>query len=167
MKHLLNTLYVTSQNSWVHKDGEAASVVVGQEVKLRVPVHGLASIVCFGQVSVSPPLMELCNEQGVGICFLSEQGKFMARVEGPVSGNVLLRKEQYRRSDDLNASVAIAKMMVGAKICNSRSVLSRLLRDHPDRSCENIKLAIDRLDNLKDKVVKDQLSLDTVTLRNP
>lgn len=132
MKHLLNTLYVTTQGAYLARDGETVAVRVERETKLRVPIHTLGSIVCFGQVSCSPPLMELCGERSVTISFLSEQGRFWARVEGPTSGNVLLRREQYRRADSEGGSAEIARAVVIAKIANSRTVLLRALRDHPD-----------------------------------
>src|ERR1039457_369992 len=97
MKQLLNTLYITTQGAYLAKDGETVLVRVEEESRLRVPIHTLASIVCFGRVSCSPALMGLCAESGVALSFLTENGRFLARVEGPVSGNVLLRREQYRR----------------------------------------------------------------------
>ncbi|MDP3045026.1 MAG: CRISPR-associated endonuclease Cas1, partial [Bacillota bacterium] len=132
MRHLLNTLYVTTQGAYLCREGETVSVRVERETKLRLPIHTLAGIVCFGQVSCSPPLMQLCGERKVAISFLSEYGKFWARVEGPVSGNVLLRREQYRRADDANSSAAIARSVVVGKVANSRTVLLRALRDHSD-----------------------------------
>lgn len=132
MRHLLNTLYVTAQGAYLCREGETVLVRVEGETKLRVPVHTLGGIVCFGQVSCSPPLMELCGERNVLISFLSEYGKYWARVEGPISGNVLLRREQYRRADDKEHSAEIARAIVIAKIANSRTVLLRGLRDHPD-----------------------------------
>lgn len=132
MRHLLNTLYVTTQGAYLCREGETVSVRVERETKLRLPIHTLAGIVCFGQVSCSPPLMRLCGERKVAISFLSEYGKFWARVEGPVSGNVLLRREQYRRADDANSSAAIARSVVVAKVANSRTVLLRAQRDHAD-----------------------------------
>ncbi len=146
MKHLLNTLYVTTQGAYLCRDGETVSVRVEQETKLRVPIHTLGGIVCFGQVSCSPPLMELCGERDVHVSFLSENGRFMARVQGPVSGNVLLRREQYRRADDPKASADIARAIVTAKIANSRIVLLRALRDHPDNPhAADLQSAADRL----------------------
>jgi CRISPR-associated protein Cas1 len=100
MKKLLNTLYVTTQGAYLAKEGETVVVKVNQEVRLRVPVHTIGGIVCFGNVSCSPFLMGFCGENGVGISFLSEYGRFLARVQGAVSGNVLLRREQYRKADD-------------------------------------------------------------------
>lgn len=132
MKRLLNTLYVTTQGAYLARQNEALLVRVEKQTKLRVPVHTLGAIVCFGQVSVSPPLMGLCGERQVAIAFLSERGRFWARVEGPVSGNVLLRREQYRRADDDEAAAEIARAVVIAKIANSRAVLLRGARDRPD-----------------------------------
>src|ERR1039457_931022 len=100
MKQLLNTLYVTTQGAYLAKDGETVLVRVEEESRLRVPIHTLGSIVCFGRVSCSPALMGLCAEKGVALSFLTENGRFLARVEGPVSGNVLLRREDYRRAEN-------------------------------------------------------------------
>ena len=107
MKRHQNTLYVTTQGAYLAKDGEAVAVRVGEEVRLRVPIHTLGGIVCFGQVGASPFLLGFCGERGVAVAFLTENGRFLARVQGPVSGNVLLRREQYRRADDEVATAAI------------------------------------------------------------
>ena len=95
----VNTLYVTTQNAWLNREGQNVVIRVDHEDKMRVPIHTLSAIVCFGLVSCTPQLMELCAENNVLISFLSEHGKFYARVHGRVSGNVLLRREQYRRAD--------------------------------------------------------------------
>lgn len=130
MKRLLNTLFVTTQGAYLYREGETVCVRVEKETRLRVPIHTLAGIVCFGQVSCSPPLIGLCGERNVLISFHSEHGRFLGRVQGPVSGNVLLRREQYRRADDLQAAAAIARNIVAAKAANCRTVLLRALRDH-------------------------------------
>lgn len=109
-------------------------VRVDKEKKLRVPLHLLESIVCFGRISCSPPLMGRCGARGIGISFLTSWGKFLAKVQGPTSGNVLLRREQYRRSDSKEASASIAQSFLAAKIANCRSVLQRRVRDYPDHS---------------------------------
>lgn len=132
MRRLLNTLFVTTQGAYLAREGEAVLVRVEGETKLRIPIHTLDGIVCFGQVSCSPPLMGLCGERGVTVSFLTEQGKFFARVSGPVSGNVVIRREQYRRADSEEASAEIARAIVAAKIANSRIVLLRGARDHSD-----------------------------------
>ena len=118
--------------AYLSQYGEAVQVKVEDETRLQLPLHVLGGIVCFGRVSMSPWLMGKCAEQGIAISFLSEQGKFLARVVGFTPGNVLLRREQYRRADDGAASVAIARNIVAAKIANARTVLLRSARDYPD-----------------------------------
>jgi len=132
MKRLLNTLYVTTQGAYLAREGETVVVRVEHETKLRIPIHTLDGIVCFGQVACSPPLMELCGARNVTISFLSERGRFWARVQGPTTGNVLLRREQYRRADNAEQTALVARAIVVAKVANSRTVLLRTLRDHPD-----------------------------------
>jgi CRISPR-associated protein Cas1 len=132
VKQLLNTLYVTTQGAYLARDGETVAVRVEQETKLRVPIHTLSSIVCFGQVSCSPFLMGLCGESGVALAFLTENGRFLARVHGPVSGNVLLRREQYRWADQPDRAAAVARAVTLGKVANCRTVLLRSLRDKPD-----------------------------------
>jgi len=129
VKPLLNTLFVTLQGAYVHREGEAVTVRHEDEVKLRIPVRTLQGVVCFGQVTCSAFLMSLCAEFGVGISFLTANGRFLARVNGPVSGNVLLRKEQYRRSDRDSESLPIARAVVLGKIANCRTVILRAARE--------------------------------------
>jgi len=162
MKHLLNTLFVTSQGAYLNQEGETVVVSVNHETKLRVPIHNLGGIVCFGQVSCSPPLMNLCAERNVLISFLSENGRFLARVVGPVSGNVLLRREQYRRADKEDASAEIARAVVVAKIANARTVLLRALRDHPDNANPKaVEAAALRMGQIMDEL-KSPVPLDAV-----
>jgi CRISPR-associated protein Cas1 len=123
---------VTSQGAYLAKDGENVLVRLEGRTRLRVPIHNLGSIVSFGNVTCSPFLMGLCGERGVTIAFLSNHGRFLARVQGRTSGNVLLRREQYRRADDPARSAEIARALVAAKISNCRSILARATRDHPD-----------------------------------
>jgi CRISPR-associated protein Cas1 len=131
MKKLLNTLYVTTQGAYLCHEGESVLVRVEKETRLRVPIHMLGGIVCFGQVACSQPLMGLCGQRDVLISFLSEQGKFLARVHGPVSGNVLLRRRQYRIADNPADALGIARSFVVGKVANSRTVSSAgVLRDH-------------------------------------
>ena len=146
MKKLLNTLYVTTQGAYLSKEGETVVVKVDGDVRLRIPVHTISGIVCFGNVGCSPFLMGFCAENQVGLSFLSERGWFLARVQGPVSGNVLLRREQYRRADDLHASADIAKAILTGKIANGRAVLQRAVRDHGEKIEEHeVRRAILRL----------------------
>lgn len=133
MKKHLNTLFVTTQGAYLSKEGETILVRVEKETRLQVPVHTIGGIVCFGNVLLSPFLMGFCAESGVGISFLTEYGHFLARVQGPVSGNVLLRRQQYRLADDMTFSAAMAKAILTGKIANCRSVLQRALRDHTEK----------------------------------
>ena len=132
MKRLLNTLYVTTLESHLSREGDTVLVKVDGEVKLQVPVHTLGSIVCFGPVFCTPALMGFCSERNVTITFLSVYGRFLARVQGRVSGNVLLRREQYRRADDAEFSASFAGNIVLAKISNSRTVIMRAGREQGD-----------------------------------
>lgn len=132
MKHHLNTLFITTQGSYLAKQGEAVLVRVEKQTRLRVPIHTLGGIVCFGRVGVSPSLMGLCGERGVAISLMSEYGRFLARVSGFTSGNVLLRREQYRQADNEITSAAIARSIVSAKLINARAVLLRCVRDYPN-----------------------------------
>ncbi|MGH7619484.1 MAG: type I-C CRISPR-associated endonuclease Cas1c [Gemmatimonadaceae bacterium] len=132
MKQHLNTLFVTTQGAYVAKEGQAVVVRVDGEARFRLPMHNLAGIMCFGQVSCSPWLMEACAKNEITLSFVSESGRFLAAVHGFSPGNVLLRREQYRRADDMQASVGIARNVVAAKIANSRSVLLRGARDYKE-----------------------------------
>ncbi|KXU34576.1 type I-C CRISPR-associated endonuclease Cas1 [Ventosimonas gracilis] len=133
MRRQLNTLYVTTEGSWLYKDGENLVLEVEKEVRARLPAHMLESLVCIGRVSVSPPLLGFCSSNGISICYLTAQGCFLARVEGPVSGNVLLRREQYRRSDDPAKCAQIVRNLLAGKIHNQRAVLARGWRDHGEK----------------------------------
>lgn len=143
MRRHLNTLYITTQGAWINKDG--ANIVVSLEGKEigRVPMHNVGGLVCFGRVLVSPPLMGALAEAQVAIAFLSEEGRFLARVVGPQSGNVLLRREQFRRADLPDATARVARSVVTGKTLNQRSVLRRAVRDHGVNP--EIETAADRL----------------------
>ncbi len=130
MKKLLNTLYITRQESYLHKERETIVIKQGKEKLGQFPAINISHILCFGQVSVSPFLMGYCGEHGINLAFYTEYGKFLARVHGKQSGNVLLRRAQYRWADDNEKSVSIARLMVAAKIANCRSVLMREIRNH-------------------------------------
>lgn len=157
MKKHLNTLFVTTQGAYLSKEGETVVVKVEQEIRLRVPVHTIGGIVCFGQVSCSPFLMGFCAENGVEISFLSEYGRFLARVQGPVAGNVLLRREQYRKADDLQFSADMAKAILTGKIANCRTVLQRALRDHGEKiHAREVELAAKRLGHYLELLTQEQ-----------
>jgi CRISPR-associated protein Cas1 len=129
-----NTLYVTTQGAYVGAEGETVVVRVERAKRLQMPLHVLEGIVCFGRVSCSPDLMGRCSERGIGVSFFTARGRFLARVVGPVSGNVLLRRAQYKAADDAGMAARIARSSVLAKVANARAVLLRSLRDHPDGS---------------------------------
>ncbi len=130
MRKLLNTLYVTTPESYLHRDGENIIVKIGNEEKFRIPVHNLEGIVCFGYLGASPHAMHLCTENNVGLSFLSQSGKYLCRVNGRVRGNVLLRRTQYRIADNSDKSLDIARGFIQGKIVNCRTVLGRAIRDH-------------------------------------
>jgi len=130
MRPLLNTLFVTSNGSYLKKEGESVTVLQGKEVKFRMPLHNLGSIVCMARCTCSPALLGLCGKKGVSVTFLTPTGRFLARLQGPVSGNVLLRTRQYRIAEDLPSAIEIARSMILAKIYNCRVSLQRACRDH-------------------------------------
>lgn len=130
MRKLLNTLYVTTPDAYLSRDGENVVLEVEGEERFRVPVHNLEGIVCFNYIGASPGLLGLCCDRGVSICFLTQSGRFLARVSGRVTGNVLLRRRQYRLADSPNEAWSIASSFIAGKILNSRSVLLRFTRDH-------------------------------------
>ena len=133
MKRHLNTLFVQTQGAYLKKDGEAVAVRIDDATALRVPLHQLDGIATFGRVSASPFLHGACAEAGVSFSMLSRNGRFLAAVNGFTSGNVLLRREQYRVADDSARSLVIARPVVAAKIANLRTVLLRAARDGGDR----------------------------------
>lgn len=152
MKALLNTLFVTTQGAYLARDGDTVAVRVEHETRLRIPIHTLSGVVCFGQVSCSPAAMSLCAENGVGLSFFTENGRFLARVQGPVSGNVLLRRTQYRRADDAALGAGIARSVVIGKIANCRSVLMRGARERPENGSGELQAAAARLQFLLGEV---------------
>jgi CRISPR-associated protein Cas1 len=132
MRKLCNVLFVTSPDAYLACDGLNVVVYVEKEERIRVPIHVLEGIVSFGYTGASPGLMRLCAEHGVGLCFLTEHGRFIARIAGPVSGNVLLRRKQYRMADDPTDCLRLANWFITGKIANCRVVLRRAIRDHAD-----------------------------------
>ncbi|WP_027996902.1 type I-C CRISPR-associated endonuclease Cas1c [Simplicispira psychrophila] len=159
MRRQLNTLYVTTEGAWLHKDGANIVMEVDKAVRARLPVHMLESLVCFGRVLVSPPLLGYCAEQGISTCFLTSNGKFLARVEGPVSGNVLLRRQQYRCSDDAVHCAAIVRNVLLGKLHNQRAVLGRALRDHGTKLATEDEAALahahKRIERISDKLMEE------------
>lgn len=128
MKQLLNTLYVTTNGSYLHKERETLVVEQDSKKVFQLPIHAIENLMCFGRIMVSPGLMAMCGERGVGISFFTEYGKFQSRLQGPQSGNVLLRRQQYRFADD--SPEVLARTFVAAKIANARQVLMKHVRNH-------------------------------------
>ncbi len=133
MKKLLNTLYVVSPGRYLSLDGE--NVVISEDKKEigRVPLHNLERIITFGASGASPALMGKCASEQRELVFMTRNGKFLARAEGEISGNVLLRKKQYRIADSPEQSLSIARNMIAAKISNGHFALNRMIRDHKMR----------------------------------
>jgi CRISP-associated protein Cas1 len=126
---LLNTLYVTLADSRLRLDNDTLRVEVGEDTRLRVPLHHLQAVVCFGHVGLSAPLMHRLAEAGIALVLLDTIGRFQARLEGPVSGNVLLRQAQWQRASDAAFSLELARAMVAGKLRNQRAVLQRGARE--------------------------------------
>lgn len=133
MRKLLNTIYVTSEDAWLRKDGENLVVETEGAERGRVPLHVIEGVVCFNRTGASPALLAACAEKAITVSFLTPYGRFLARMEGPRSGNVLLRRRQYRVADDCDQSVPVVRGIVTAKTANQRTVLLRALRDHGAR----------------------------------
>ncbi|MBI1821686.1 MAG: type I-C CRISPR-associated endonuclease Cas1 [Nitrospirae bacterium] len=158
MHQLLNTLYITTEGAYLHLDHDTLKVEVEKETKLQVPIHHLGGVVCFGNVMVSPFAMHRCAEDGRFMVLLDRNGRFKARVEGPVSGNVLLRKAQHEAMTNNQITISIAKNIVAGKIQNTRQVILRGARDTDDQqdvltlkaTAESLGGALSRLSNCED-----------------
>jgi CRISPR-associated protein Cas1 len=153
VKRHLNTLFVTTEGAYLAKDGECLAAWVDGQVRLRVPITALESVVCIGRVSCSPQALELCASNSVAVTHLPESGRFMARLEGPVSGNVLVRRTQYRWADDRGRTADLARAFITGKLANARLVLRRGAREmaRPE-SRSALSQAADRLDHLLDRL---------------
>lgn len=133
MKKLLNTLYITTPDRYLSLDGENVVISADRQEIARIPLHNLERIMAFGCSGVSPALMGKCVSESRELVLMSRTGKFLARVEGEVNGNVLLRRTQYRVADQPEPALQIAKHMIAGKLYNSRRTLERTMRDHPMR----------------------------------
>lgn len=155
MKKLLNTLYVTSENSYLSLDGENVVVLDGKIEIGRIPMHNLEGIVSFGYRGTSPALMGACAERNISLCYMTPQGKFLARISGKIKGNVILRQQQYASSKDEKVSLDIAKNCILGKVYNARWVLERAIRDHSLQiDAEQIKKASNYLKNSLESIQK-------------
>lgn len=152
MRRHLNTIYVTTENAWVRKDGENLVVETDGKELGRAPLHMLSGLVCFGRAGASPAALAACATAGICVSMLDPNGRFLARVEGARSGNVLLRRGQYRLADDPARGALVVRAIVAAKAANQRAVIRRALRDHgatlPAAVCEVLTGAEPRLTNI-------------------
>ena len=161
MKKLLNTLYVTRQGVYLSKEGETVLVAEGETTLIRVPIHTLTGIVCFGRVSASPSMMGFCGERGVLMSFFTEWGQFLCRVQGPVSGNIHLRRRQYRVADDDAACQGVVRSIVCAKVANCRQVLMRASREGYEAQ-ELIDKKADALKSVLERAARKEASVDSL-----
>ena len=163
MRKLLNTLYVSSQGSYLRREGETVVVEREKQQLLQLPIHTIDGIVCFGNVLCSPFLLGFCAERDVAISFLSEHGRFLAAVRGPVSGNVLLRRQQYRMADDEQMTREIASNVVSGKLANCRVVLNRTVRDHAAKvNAEALREASEKIGKIIERIPR---TVDTDEVR--
>ena len=160
MKKHLNTLFVLTQGAYLKKEGQAIVVRIEKLDRLRLPMINIAAMVCFGRVSCSPYLLGACAKRGIAISFMTEHGRFLAAVNGFTPGNVLLRREQYRRADSPEATATIARACIVGKLANYRTVLRRANRDQQkSESTDRIERMANRID-LKLKTLQSGLGLD-------
>ena len=152
MRKLLNTIYITTPDSYISKDGENVVVSVKQQEVFRISVLNIEAIITFGYMGTSPGLMKLCTEHGIGLTFLSPHGHFISRVQGQVHGNVLLRKAQYAMADNENFATEIARICVAGKIQNYRNILRRYERDYGEM--EEIESVVTAMDRAKREILK-------------
>lgn len=161
MKKLLNTVYVTTEGAALKKDGENLVAEVDGTEKARVPLHMLASIVAFGPILLTPALIGACAERSITVALMDRNGRFQARIEGPVTGNVLLRRAQYRLAD---SAEDIVRSFVMGKIANQRAVIRRSLRDYGDDMASSaramLETATDRMAMILRRVQLSDTSLD-------
>lgn len=163
MQQLMNTLYVTTEGAYVRVDHDTLKIEVEKETKLQVPLHHLGGVVCFGDVMISPAAMARCAEDGRFVVLLDRNGRFKARVEGPVSGNVLLRCAQHEAISKPERTLSIARNIVAGKIQNSRQVVLRGAREADDPAdAEALRSTADALGNA---VTRLPQCLDLETLR--
>jgi parvulin-like peptidyl-prolyl isomerase len=173
MRILLNTLYVTTPEAYLSKDGLNVVVSVKQNEIFRIPIHNIEQIITFGYMGASPGLMKLCADNYVSLTFLSPQGRYISRSQGPTRGNVLLRKAQYKNSDEPNYALHLSKLFIGGKIQNYRNILRRFIRDNGDdeaieRVCEELlrcKRRVLNAESIDSVMVSDQEVIQEVEQR--
>lgn len=159
MRKLLNTLYVTTPEAYLSKDGLNVVVSVKQKEIFRIPIVNIEGIVTFGYMGASPGLMKLCADNNVALSFLSPNGKFIGRFQGPIKGNVLLRTKQWDLAKDEQFALSISKLFIAGKIQNYRNILARFLRDNGNNEAVKDTVAQMKYCKLKALNVSDMDSL--------
>lgn len=162
MRRMLNTIYVTSEDAWLRKDGANLVVEIEGVERGRVPLHLLEGIVSFGRPGASPALLAACAEAGITVSHLEPTGRFLARVEGRRTGNVLLRKAQFRIAETPAKAVSIVRGMVAAKAANQRTVLRRALRDYRERMAFDRVLQLETAEIRLGNIANRTLTTDTI-----
>ncbi|MFY9259472.1 MAG: type I-C CRISPR-associated endonuclease Cas1c [Gallionella sp.] len=142
MRTIQNTLYVMTPNAYLHLENDTLRVDIERVKKLQVPLHHLGAVVCLGNIMLSPALMHRCADEGIALVLLTEQGRFKARLEGAVSGNILLRQAQHRLALEQAFAVDVAKNIIAGKLRNSRQVLLRGAREATDDADRNTLTAV-------------------------
>lgn len=131
-RQILNTLYVMTPHSFLHLENDTLRVDVEREKKMQVPLHHLGGVVCLGNVMLSPALMHRCADDGIGLVLLDGNGRFKARLEGAVSGNILLRQAQHRQAGNSDFALNVSRAMIAGKLRNARQILLRGAREAAD-----------------------------------
>lgn len=163
MRKLLNTLFITNEHAYLTLDGETVCVEIAKKKAGQFPLHTLESIISFSYSGATPAFMGVCAKRGINLAFFSPFGKFLCRITGESRGNVLLRKQQYRTSDDNITSCTIAKNFILGKVFNCRWSIDRTIRDHALRvNAEQCRKAIQFLTNSMEKIKVEE---DIATLR--
>ncbi len=147
MRKLLNTLYIATPESYLSKDGQNVVVSVKQQEVFRIPIINIEGIVTFGYMGASPGLMKLCTDNSVSLTFLSPNGRFVSRIQGQTRGNVLLRKQQYKLSEQDEWTLHVSQIMIAGKIQNYRNILRRFIRDYGESHA--VESSAKYLDNCK------------------
>lgn len=162
MRRMLNTLYVTTDDAWLRKDGANVVVEVAGAERGRVPLHMLEGLVSFGRLGASPALLSACAESGITVSYVSPEGRFMARMEGLRTGNVLLRRAQFRVSEDPGRCLPIVRGIVAGKTANQRAVVRRALRDHASTMTPEVQASMEVAERRLTDIARRLLAVDAV-----
>lgn len=160
MKKLLNVLYVTTEDAYLHREGETVKIEKSSKLLLQIPIHTLQGIVCLNRAMVSPQLMKLCAERQVLISFFSSYSQFQARIQGEVTGNVLLRRTQYRWADNPLQSAGLAQTFIAAKLANCRTVLLRAQREQKGVSNSGLGTVANSLSRSIERLLARRFSIE-------